>query len=86
MSTSTWDGPQPYIDEVYPTALLKYILKHMMTQFVAQGAAIALFDEASQQMQIRLHVRSRSTSNMGNRAIRPSMTCITEDTTPRYSA
>ncbi len=82
MSTSTWDGPQSYIDEIYPTTLLKYILKHMMTQFVAQGAAIALFDEASQQMQIRLHVRSRSNSNMGNRSIRPRRTGSLEQDTP----
>ncbi len=64
MSASTWDGPQFYIDDAYPTALLKYLLKHMMTQFTAQGACIALFDEASQQMRVRLHVRVRSASNM----------------------
>lgn len=68
MSTSTWDGPQSHTDEVYPTALLKYLLKHMMTNFVAQGASIALFDEASQQMQIQLHVRSRSAASIENRS------------------
>lgn len=88
MSTSTWDGIQSHIDEVYPTALLKYILKHMMTHFVAQGASIALFDEASQQMQIRLHVRSRSASNMGNRGmtgIRPRRTTALEQDIPSPS-
>ncbi len=82
MSTSTWDGPQSYTDEVYPTRLLKYILKDMMTQFVAQGAAIALFDEASKQMQVYLHVRSRSTSNMGNRGLRPRRTGSLEQDMP----
>lgn len=69
MSASTWDGPQLYIDEVYPPALLKHLLKHMMTHFAAQGACIALFDETSQQMRIRLHVRSRTAANMISRGI-----------------
>ncbi len=63
MSASTWDGPL-YIDEVYPPTLLKHVLKHMMTHFSAQGACIALFDEASQQMRVRLHVRSRASANV----------------------
>lgn len=62
MSASTWDGPQLYIEEVYPHALLKHVLKLMMTQFTAQGACIALFDETSQQMRIRMHVRLRTSS------------------------
>ncbi|GAC1634056.1 MAG: hypothetical protein NVS4B11_35770 [Ktedonobacteraceae bacterium] len=69
MSASTWDGPQLYIDEVYPPALLKHLLKHMMTHFAAQGACIALFDETSQQMRIRLHVRSRTATTMITRGI-----------------
>ncbi len=64
MFASTWDGPQLYIDEVYPPTLLKHILKDMMTHFTAQGACIALFDETSQQMRVRLHVRSRASANM----------------------
>ncbi|GAC1456956.1 MAG: hypothetical protein PVS3B3_01850 [Ktedonobacteraceae bacterium] len=64
MSASTWDGPQLYIDEVYPPALLKHVLKYMMTHFIAQGACIALFDETSQQMRVRLHVRMRMPENV----------------------
>ena len=64
MSASTWDGPQFYIDDAYPTALLKYMLKHMMTHFAAQGACIALFDDTSQQMRVRLHVRFRPAASM----------------------
>jgi len=85
MSTSTWDGTQSHTDEMYPTALLKYILKHMMTHFVAQGASIAVFDEASQQMKIQLHVRSRSTASMGNRntgSLRPRRTVHLEQDMP----
>ncbi len=63
MSASTWDGPQLFIDEMYPPTLLKHVLKHMMTHFSAQGACIALFDETSQQMRVRLHVRSRVSAN-----------------------
>ncbi|GAC1356288.1 MAG: hypothetical protein NVSMB38_37670 [Ktedonobacteraceae bacterium] len=83
MFASTWDGPQLYIDEVYPPALLKYLLKHMMTHFVAQGACIALFDESSQQMRVRLHVRSRSVANMVNKGrLGPRRTIHLEQDTP----
>ena len=86
MSASTWDGPQLYIDEVYPPTLLKHVLKHMMTHFSAQGACIALFDETSQQMRVRLHVRSRVSANMvpvrGMSAIRPHRTVRLEQDTP----
>ncbi len=77
MSASTWEGPQFYVDEVYPPSLLKYLLKHMMTQFAAQGACIALYDESIHQMRIRLHVRTRSAANMVNtgvNGIRPRRT------------
>ncbi len=69
MSVSSWEEPQSYIDEVYPSALLKYLLKDMMTHFVAQGACIALLDEISQQMRIQLHVRSRSAANIVNKGL-----------------
>ncbi len=86
MSASTWDGPQLYIDEVYPPALLKHLLKHMMTHFVAQGACIALFDETSQQMRVRLHVRARSSANMvparSMSALRTRRTVHLEQDTP----
>jgi signal transduction histidine kinase len=59
MSTSTWGGPEPYDGETYPPALLKHLLKHMMAQFAAHGACIALPDESIDQMRIRMHVRVR---------------------------
>jgi len=86
MSASTWDSPQLYIDDVYPPALLKYLLKHMMTHFAAQGACIALFDETSQQMRVRLHVRSRSSANLvptrGIGGLRARRTVHLEQDTP----
>ena len=91
MSASTWDGPQLYIDEVYPPTLLKHLLKNMMTDFSAQGACIALFDETSQQMRVRLHVRSRVAANMvpanmvpirGNSVLHPRRTVRLEQDTP----
>lgn len=67
MSTSTW-GEQPEANsDVYTnrtfslTHMLKSLLKPMMTQFSAQGACVALYDEGSRQMRIRLHVRLQST-------------------------
>jgi len=86
MSASTWDGPQLYIDEVYPPALLKHLLNHMMMHFAAQGACIALLDETSQQMRVRLHVRSRSSANMvttrGVSGVRAHRTVHLEQDTP----
>ena len=89
MSASTWDGPL-YIDEAYPPTLLKHVLKHMMTHFSAQGACIALFDETSQQMRVRLHVRSRAAAHMvpirGNSVLRPRRTVRLEQDTPPPSS
>ena len=86
MSASTWDSPQLYIDEVYPPTLLKHLLKHMMTHFAAQGACIALLDDTSQQMRIRLHVRLRSLANMipprNIGGLRPRRTVHLEQDTP----
>lgn len=69
MSTSIWGGPEVYNDEAYPGALLKYLLKHMMAQFGAQGGCIALYDEHIGQMRVRLHLRS--STNQG--ALRPNV-------------
>jgi len=73
-SASTWEGPQLFVDEEYPPELLKYLLKHMMTQFNAQGACIALFDEGSKRMRVRLHVRSRSSARSLPQGARPRRT------------
>ncbi len=62
MSTSTTGGLEPYADEFYPSALLKYLLKQMMVQFTAQGACIALCDESTGGlMKTYMHVRLRGT-------------------------
>ena len=63
-SASTWEEPQLFVDEEYPPDLLKYLLKHMMTQFNAQGACIALYDEGRKRMRVRLHVRLRTPQSM----------------------
>src|SRR5450755_4690897 len=60
MSTSTWGGPEAYPNESYPSSLLRHLLHHMMTQFAAQGACIALFDESIEQLRVQAHVRLRS--------------------------
>src|SRR5713226_8729941 len=57
--TSTWSGPEFDADEAYPSALLKYLLQQMMSQFAAQGACLALLDESVDQMRVQLHVRQR---------------------------
>jgi len=60
MSTSTWGGPEAYPNESYPSSLLRHLLHHMMTQFAAQGACIALFDESIEQLRVQAHVRLRN--------------------------
>jgi len=59
MSASTWGEPEPFADEPYPPALLKYFLKQMMAQFGAHGACMALYDESINQMKIQAHMRLR---------------------------
>lgn len=72
MSTSTRGGPEPFINELYPSSLLKSLLKQMMAQFAAQGACIALYDERTGHMRIQAHLRSRSTPRgSGAEGIRP---------------
>lgn len=68
MSTSIWGWPEPYVDDVYPSSLLKYLLQQMMGQFSAQGACFALLDEHVGQMRVRLHVRWRSAGTTDNHA------------------
>jgi signal transduction histidine kinase len=63
MSTATWGEPEPQIEEKYPLSLLKTLLQQMMRQFGANGAVIALDDEAIGQMVVRLHVRMHISSN-----------------------
>ncbi|GHO44120.1 GAF domain-containing sensor histidine kinase [Ktedonospora formicarum] len=59
-SASIWGNPEFQNDSTYSTPLVKKLLQQMMTQFGAQGACIALYDEASNQMRIISHVRVRN--------------------------
>lgn len=61
MPDAIWGNPEPRTDEVYPLVLLKHLSQEMMTQFVANGACLALLDENSGKMVIQLHVRARGT-------------------------
>src|SRR5579884_4260922 len=60
---STWNGPELNADEGYPSALLKYLLQQMMSQFAAQGACLAVLDESIGQMRVLVHVRQRYLSS-----------------------
>jgi signal transduction histidine kinase len=51
---------EPRTDETYPSVLLKHLLEQMMSQFAANGACLALLDENSGEMVIRLHIRTRA--------------------------
>ncbi len=55
MSTAIWGESETQSDDSYPLPLLKNLLQQMMTQFSAQGACLALYDENIRQMVIRLH-------------------------------
>lgn len=59
MLNATRSDSEPQIDEAYPLVLLKQLLQQMMTRFAANGACLALLDENSGKMVIRLHVRAR---------------------------
>lgn len=61
MPTPTWEIPELHAGDSYPSSLLKYLLKHMMIQFGAQGACIALYDESINLLRLRVHVRLRTT-------------------------
>ena len=78
-SASTWEEPQLFVDEEYPPSLLKYLLNRMITQFNAQGACIALYDEGRQRMRVRLHVRPRSVHRALPQGVRPRRTVYLGD-------
>ena len=63
MPNAVWGDPEPRAEEAYPLALLRQLLQQMMTQFAANGACIALLDENTRKMVIRLHVRARDTNS-----------------------
>jgi signal transduction histidine kinase len=56
-STSTWGEYEPYPNEMYPSSLLKHLLRQMLVQFSACGGCIALLDESVGQMTVRVHMR-----------------------------
>src|SRR5579863_5045363 len=60
MPSATRGDPEPRTGEAYPFVLLKHLLQDMMTQFAANGACLALLDENSGEMVIRLHMRTRN--------------------------
>lgn len=57
MSNAIWGHPNPTSDEFYPLKLLKGLLQDMLKQVSAYGACLALYDENTNQMVIRLHLR-----------------------------
>src|SRR5215467_10399123 len=63
MSTATWGEQEPLTTvEKYPLPLLKKLLQEMIRQFGATGGCLALYDESVGLMNIRLHLRLRSTA------------------------
>jgi signal transduction histidine kinase len=65
MPTAIWGESEPVSDDKYPLSLLKQLLSQMMERFSAQGACLALYDEHTRQMVIRLHLRSTSSAVTG---------------------
>jgi len=62
MSTATWGEQEPLTTvEKYPLPLLKKLLQEMIRHFGATGGCMALYDESVGLMNIRLHLRLRST-------------------------
>ncbi|HEV2474269.1 MAG TPA: hypothetical protein VGS41_16450, partial [Chthonomonadales bacterium] len=63
MPTAIWGESEPRSDDVYPLSLLKQLLAQMMERFSAQGACLALYDEHTRQMVIRLHRHAPSAAS-----------------------
>jgi len=76
MSTAIWGEPESQPDQNVSASLLKHLLRQMMAQFACTGACIALYDEQFDQMEIRLHVRSRNGNSVA--AVAPRNGAITE--------
>ncbi|HYX48789.1 MAG TPA: hypothetical protein VE843_03555, partial [Ktedonobacteraceae bacterium] len=63
MSTATWGEQEPVTTfDKYPLPLLKKLLQEMIRQFGATGGCLALYDESVGLMNIRLHLRLRSST------------------------
>lgn len=71
MPTAIWGESEPVSDDIYPLSLLKQLLSQMMERFSAQGACLALYDEHTRQMVIRLHLRSVSNTGTGSHSVVP---------------
>src|SRR5258708_37984270 len=63
MPNATWGDPEPRADEAYSPALVRQLLQQIMGQCTASGVCIALFDESTSQMVLRMHVRARGTNS-----------------------
>lgn len=57
MSNAIWGDPSTASEELYPSRLLKGLLQDMLKQVSAYGACLALYDEHTNQMVVRLHLR-----------------------------
>jgi GAF domain-containing protein len=66
MSTSTWGELEPFSDDIYPPALLKYFLKQVITQFGAHGACMAVYHESTNQMVVQAHIRLQHLPSLNN--------------------
>ncbi len=64
MSTAIWGEQESQPDQDVTTPLLKHLLAQMMGQFGCTGACIALHDEIIDQMEIRLHLRTRNSGSI----------------------
>lgn len=58
MSAAVWGEPGLRAGDAYPLLQLKRLLGEMMLHFGASGACLALHNEQSGQMEIRLHLRT----------------------------
>ncbi|MGH2506562.1 MAG: GAF domain-containing protein, partial [Ktedonobacteraceae bacterium] len=81
MSNAIWGDLNPTSDEVYPLKLLKGLVQDLLKQVSAYGACLALYDESTNQMVVRLHLRLCETgensgarvAEQGNSQVRPPL-------------
>ena len=64
MSTAIWGEQESQPDQDVTMPLLKQLLVQMIAQFGCNGACIALHDEKIDQMEIKLHLRLRTSNSI----------------------
>ena len=64
MSTAIWGEQESQPDQDVTMLLLKHLLVQMIAQFGCNGACIALHDEKIDQMEIKLHLRLRTSNSI----------------------